>query len=89
MYDDRCLVELINQRFDDMNSKVDNLKSDIVIRQDRHELNDQIQHSELSRKMNVIEGSQSKIRWIVAGMSSIAFVVLEASARVIEHYITK
>lgn len=89
MYDDRCLVELINQRFDDMNSKVDNLKSDIVIRQDRHELNDQTQHSELSRKMNVIEGSQSKIRWIVAGMSSIAFVVLEASARVIEHYITK
>lgn len=89
MYDDRCLVELINQRFDDMNSKIDNLKSDIVARQDRHELSDQTQHSELSRKMNSVEINQSRIRWTVAGMSSVAFVLLEAGSRVLEHYITK
>lgn len=89
MYDDRCLVDLINQRFDDVNSKIDNLKVDIVTRQDRHELSDQTQHSELSRKMNGVEMSQSRIRWTVAGMSSVAFVLLEAGSRILEHYITQ
>ena len=92
MYDDRCLVDLINKRFDDVNAQLSNLKSDMLResqslkeKHDKHEEQDTERFGAINTKLQPID----RMRWTIAGAASVAFVLLEAASKVIDHYINK
>lgn len=90
MYDDKCLVDLINQRFDDMNAKIADLKSDMVRgaedikkRHDEHEVHDE----ERFKHTNSDLSNLRNLKLTVMGAASGAFVVVQAAAEVLKHYL--
>jgi len=78
MYDDRPLVDLINARFDDVISKVDSLKVDMLreyvslkVDMKEHEAHDTERFSAISQKLSRLD----KIEWMILGGSAVvAFV---------------
>ena len=85
MYDDRCLVDLINKRFDDMNQSISTLKADVIRQQAQHELHDVDRFEDLSERLKGFE----KLKWTIMGAASAAFVVIQAASQVFEHFYLK
>lgn len=90
MMDERCLVDLINERFDDMNAKIDNLKADMLresqsikSKQDTHEADDKAHFEKLGTDL----GGLKNLKMTVMGASSGAFAVVAIVFKVIEHYL--
>ena len=90
MTDDRCLVDLINQRFDDMNGKIDDLKSDMLresqtikTQQTSHEAQDAVQF----KALHVDLGGLKNLKMTLIGASSGAFAVITIVFKVVEHFL--
>ncbi len=90
MMDERCLVDLINERFDDMNDKIDNLKSDMLresaaikAAQTSHEAQDATQFKNLHADL----GGLKNLKMTVMGASSGAFAVVAIVFKVVEHFL--
>lgn len=83
MIDEGCLVDLINQRFDDLNARVDELKQDMVKRQDQHEVDDKQRFEKIQGDMSGLKN----LKMTIMGAASGAFVVVQAAAEVIKHLI--
>ena len=77
-----CLVDLINQRFDDLNARIDELKIDTVKRQDQHEVDDKARFEKLQNDLSGLKN----LKLTIMGAASGAFVVVQAAAKIIEHY---
>lgn len=84
-YDDRCLVDLINKRFDDTNGNIGELKKDMLRESqalkkalDEHEEYVIKKHAEIEGRLNKLEDMTKSVRWAVAGATAVAFAVLEA-----------
>jgi DNA-binding ferritin-like protein len=89
MISESCLVDLINERFDDMKSQISELKAD-MLRESKnlkdqaevHENDDRFRFDQISQKMQAFE----KIKWTVMGAASAAFVVVQAAVKTLEHF---
>lgn len=73
MYDDRPLVDLINSRLDDVISRMEGLKSDIL-RETQH-LNQK--HKEHEEKDTIRFGEIDKLKWKITGGISVVIVLIQ------------
>lgn len=84
-YDDRCLVDLINKRFDDTNGNIGELKKDMLREAqglkkslDEHVAFSAAKHNEFDKRLKSLEEVNKSMRWAVAGASAVAFALIEA-----------
>lgn len=89
-YDDRCLVDLINKRFDDTLGTISSLKADMLReiqslkeKIKEHENLDSHQHAEL---INDVEGLKN-VKWMITGAASAAVVIAQVLFKLIERLI--
>ncbi len=92
MMDERCLVDLINERFDDMKDSIASLKADMLREsqgikdeQEAHMAADAIQF----KNLHIDLGGLKNLKMTVVGATSGAFAVLTVVFKVVEHYILK
>lgn len=83
MYDDRCLVDLINKRFDDVNGRIAEIKADIVRKHDDHEKQDEERFSSISTRL----GKFDRLSWAASGAAAVAFAVIQASWWAVQKYV--
>lgn len=90
MFDERCLTDLINSRFDDTNARIDALKADMLRhiddvknQQAKHETEDTKNFASLAEDIKPLKN----MKMTVAGAASAAFVVIQAAAEVLKHYL--
>lgn len=90
MYDDRCLVDLINKRFDDTLSTISSLKADMLRESQNlkeeikaHEHSDQEQHAALKAD---VEGLKN-VKWMITGAASAAVVIAQVLFKVLERLV--
>ena len=90
MYDDRCLIDLINKRFDDTNAQITALKADMLrevqalkAKHDEHEEHDTERFALITTKLEAFE----KIKWTVMGAASVAFAIIQAASKAVEHFL--
>lgn len=90
MYDDRCLVDLINKRFDDTLANISALKSDML--RESQNLKDKIydvekayqeQHAALKAD---VEGLKN-VKWMITGAASAAVVIAQVLFKVLERLV--
>ena len=93
-YDDRCLVDLINKRFDDTNGNIGELKKDMLreaqglkaLIDDHKDLVSE-KHGQYEERLAKLETVNTSIRWAVAGASAVAFALLQALAWAFDKFI--
>lgn len=79
------VVNLINERFDDLNARIDDLKIDMVKRHENHELDDKERFDHLQKEIEPLKSMKKS----VAGSASIAVVVVQSAAEIIRAFLTK
>lgn len=89
-YDDRCLVDLINKRFDDTLANISALKADMLRETENLkgrikevETQDQAQHAELKTDVD----SLKNVKWMLTGAASAAVVIAQVLFKLIERFI--
>lgn len=82
MIDESALIMLINERFDDMNGRIDELKHDIVARQDRHDVEDRERFQELRQEIEPLKHMKRS----VAGSAGVAVVAIQSIAEFLRAY---
>lgn len=90
-YDDRCLVDLINKRFDDTNTNMASLKADMIrevqaLRAEikDHETFDGEQHSSIKADIE----SLKNVKWVITGAASAAVVIAQMLFKLIERFVS-
>lgn len=83
--DEGPLIRLIIERFDDLNSRVDELKRDIAAKVDKHESDDIRRFDELKKEIEPLRNMKRS----VASSAGIVVLVIQTLAEVARSYIGK
>lgn len=85
MIDDSNLVRLINERFDDLNSRIDDLKRDMVARAQNHEQEDKDRFTQIQAEIEPLK----KAKWSNAGAAGSSAAVITVLAEALRQYLAK
>ena len=82
MLDLNPLVYLINERFDNLNQRIDDLKRDLVQRQAMHEADDKERFEALAEEIEPLK----KAKWVNASMAGSATAVVTVLAELARQF---
>ncbi len=83
MIDETLIVNLINERFDDVNARIDDLKRDVLATGQMHAKDDAEQFSKVESDMNDLK----KFKWMLMGaVSAASSGSVVAIQKVLEHF---
>ncbi len=83
MIDERLIIDLLNQRFDDMSDRIDDLKRDVLSTADKHSKDDEVRFEKLESDVSKLNQMKWTILGMVSGLSSGGVVAIQ---KVLEHF---